>query len=251
MAVVNVDGVFFSYPATRILEDITFEVERGDCVAILGTNGVGKSTLLKCINKILIKEAGKIHVNGVSIDEMTNNQLARNIGYVVQSGRFSDTTVFDAILLGRKPYIKWDVEESDLEVVRWVIQKLSLENFAMRNVNKLSGGEAQKVAIGRAMAQKTSVLLLDEPTSNLDLRNQLEVLDIIKEMATSHDVAAIVTMHDLNLALRFADKFILMQEGMIWDMGGKEIITADNIKSVYSVDVTIAEINGRPVIVPV
>ncbi|MDC7951566.1 ABC transporter ATP-binding protein [Methanomassiliicoccaceae archaeon COG_1] len=120
-------------------------------------------------------------------------------------------------------------------------------------INRLSGGggEAQKVAIGRAMAQETSVLLLDEPTSNLDLRNQLEVLDIIREMAADRGVAAIVTMHDLNLALRFADKFILMRGGTIWDMGGREIITAENIKSVYSVDVTVAEVNGRPVIVPV
>lgn len=101
------------------------------------------------------------------------------------------------------------------------------------------------------MAQETSVLPLDEPTSNLDLRNQLEVLDIIREMAADRGVAAIVTMHDLNLALRFADKFILMRGGTIWDMGGREIITAENIKSVYSVDVTVAEVNGRPVIVPV
>ena len=113
------------------------------------------------------------------------------------------------------------------------------------------GGEAQKVAIGRAMAQETSVLPLDEPTSNLDLRNQLEVLDIIREMAADRGVAAIVTMHDLNLALRFADKFILMRGGTIWDMGGREIITAENIKAVYSVDGTVAEVNGRPVIVPV
>ena len=113
------------------------------------------------------------------------------------------------------------------------------------------GGEAQKVAIGRAMAQETSVLPLDEPTSNLDLRNQLQVLDIIKEMAADRGVAAVVTMHGLNLALRFADKFILMRGGTIWDVGGREIITAENIKSVYSVDVTVAEVNGRPVIVPV
>lgn len=113
------------------------------------------------------------------------------------------------------------------------------------------GGEAQKVAIGRAMAQETSVLPLDEPTSNLDLRNQLQVLDIIREMAADRGVAAVVTMHGLNLALRFADKFILMRGGTIWDMGGREIITAENIKSVYSVDVTVAEVNGRPVIVPV
>jgi len=142
------------------------------------------------------------------------------------------------------------VTENDLTIAENVIRSLSLEDFALRKVNHLSGGEMQKVAIARALAQQPMVLLLDEPTSNLDLKNQLEVIQIIKDIVKKQQISAIVTMHDLNLALRFADKFIMMKNGEIYVTGGPEIITPSNILEVYGVHVTIEKIKGYQVVIP-
>ncbi|NLY82488.1 MAG: ABC transporter ATP-binding protein [Clostridiales bacterium] len=245
-----VKDVSFAYSKQQVLKDVSFEVARGDCVAVLGTNGVGKSTLLKCLNKVVNVKSGEITVHNRAVKELSGDELAQIIGYVPQKGCFSDCTVFDAVLLGRKPYIKWDVTQNDLEITEKVVKSLSLEEFALRKVNCLSGGEMQKVAIARALAQQPSVLLFDEPTSNLDLKNQLEVIQIIKDIVREQQISAIVTMHDLNLALRFADKFLMMKDGEIYAMGGSEIITPNNILEVYGVRVAIENINGNKVVLP-
>jgi iron complex transport system ATP-binding protein len=243
-------GLCFGYSGRRVLNNISFSVESGDCVAILGTNGVGKSTLLKCLNRILRCQEGRVCIGGTDIGRLDGNELARRIGYVAQASRFADTTVFDAVLLGRKPYIKWDVTRRDLELARDVLERLSLSEYAMRGVNELSGGEMQKVAIARALAQQPDVLLFDEPTSNLDLKNQLEVIGIIQEIVRESGMAAIVTMHDLNLALRFAGKFIMLRNGEIYAAGGPEILTAASIRDVYGVDVAIEAYGGSKVVIP-
>ena len=217
---------------------------------ILGTNGVGKSTLLKCMNRILTYQSGSVSMCGDDICTLSRNELAKRVGYVAQSSRFSETTVFDAILLGRKPYIKWDITDSDLKLVQGIMERLSLSQYAMRTVTHLSGGETQKVAIARALAQQPEILLFDEPTSNLDLKNQLEVINLIKSIVKEGNVSAVVTMHDLNLALRFADKFIMMKSGRIYAAGGREILTAENIKAVYDVDVVIERYQEKMVIIP-
>jgi iron complex transport system ATP-binding protein len=173
------------------------------------------------------------------------------VAYVSQSNQSTTTTVFDSILIGRKPYIKWDVGKNDLNIVNETIKMLNLEKFALKNVDELSGGEYQKVLIGRALAQETDVLMLDEPTSSLDLKNQLEVLQLIKEIAYLKNITAVVTIHDLNLALRFADQYILLKDGVIHAAGGKEVITEANIKEVYGVDVTVEQVNNRSVVVPI
>jgi len=250
MMSISVNKIKFRYPTIEVLDDLSFSVEPEDCLAILGKNGVGKSTLLRCINRILKVQSGEIEIGGVDIRGMGNDELAQKIGYVLQSSQFSDTTVFDAILMGRKPYIKWDVTRNDLEIVTDVLTSLSLQEYSMRGVNNLSGGERQKVAIARALAQQPNVLMFDEPTSNLDLKNQLEVIRLIKDVVMRKHISAIVTMHDLNLALRFGNKFIMMKGGRIHAIGGMEIITPENIKSVYDVDVSIERFKDRPVVVP-
>jgi len=192
-----------------VVQDVSFSAEEGDFVAVLGVNGVGKSTMLKCINKINRSKSGEILIDHQPVSSLDNTELAKQIGYVAQNCQFSDGTVFDSVLLGRKPFIKWDVTAYDLEVVQKVLQLLSLEKFSMRNVLELSGGERQKVAIARALAQQAPVLLFDEPTSNLDLKNQLEVLRIIRDIVKQQHLTAVVTIHDLNLALRLPTNFLL------------------------------------------
>ena len=246
-----VEDLSFQYPSRKILKDITLSLHKGECLSILGTNGVGKSTLLKCINRILRQQSGKIVVMGEDIKGLSGNELAKRIGYVSQRQNFSLSTVFDAVLLGRKPYIKWDVTQDDLEIVHNVMKSLGLEDFALRNVDELSGGEAQKVSIARALAQQSDVLMFDEPTSNLDLKNQLEVVSIIKAIVRERQISAIVTMHDLNMASRFADKFLFLKGGKIFDAGDIHVITKENILEVYGVPVEVQFHRDIPVIIPV
>lgn len=250
MVTLEVNGLSFSYPAMDILNEVSFTVNKGDCIAVLGMNGAGKSTLLKCINRVLKKSCGDVSIEGESIDGFSPNELAKRISYVVQKTSFADMSVFDTVLLGRKPYIVWDTTQSDHEKVRDVLKTMSLDRFALRNVNNLSGGEAQKVSIARAIVQETDIMLLDEPTSNLDLKNQLEVVSLIKKIAKEKDIAAVVTMHDINLALRFADKFIFLKDREIYAVGGKECVTPETISDVYGVDVRVVDVEDTTMVIP-
>ena len=248
--ILSVNNIAFRYPSHNVLQNVRFEVDHGDCLAILGTNGVGKSTLLKCINKILKPQQGVITVDKDEISKLSLRKIAQRIGYVPQrqeSGRF---TVFDAVILGRKPHITWDVTERDMALVNRILKMLGLESFSLRYIDELSGGELQKVVIARALAQEPRVLLLDEPTSNLDLKNQLDVLKIIQKVVREQRIAAIVTMHDLNLAIRFAGKFILLKQGTFFAAGGFEIITPQSIEEVYAVPVAVEKFRAIPVVVP-
>lgn len=245
-----VDKVEFSYSSRPVLRDIRFEVNRGELFSIMGNNGAGKSTLLKCLNKILKPQTGTILIEKEDLSMLNRREVARRLGYVAQryeSGRF---TVFDAVLLGRKPHIKWGATPRDLKIVQDVLQVLGMEELSLRYLDELSGGELQKVVIARALAQEPRVLLLDEPTSNLDLRNQFEVLKIVKKAAKERNIAVVVVMHDLNLAMRFADKFLLLKNGTIFACGGMEIMTPENIASVYGVQVAVERLAGIPVVVP-
>ncbi|HHX95789.1 MAG TPA: ABC transporter ATP-binding protein [Clostridia bacterium] len=248
--ILSVQGLRFTYPSRQVLDEISFSVDKGDCLAVLGTNGVGKSTLLKCLNRILKPQSGTVFIKKDELSSLGRTELARKLGYVSQKQEIARCTVFDAVLLGRTPYIKWDVNQKDLEVTEKVLRMLDLEGFSMRYLDELSGGELQKVVIARALAQEPEVLLLDEPTSNLDLKNQLEVVGIIKKVVRTQQIAAIVTMHDLNLALRFANKFLMLKNGTIFAAGGMDIMTPENVESVYSVPVTIERCREVPVVVP-
>jgi iron complex transport system ATP-binding protein len=248
--ILAVQELSFSYLRHDVLKAIDFNVFKGECLAVLGTNGVGKSTLLKCINRILKPQSGVVYINRNEAAELSGRELARRIGYVAQRQLSTRCTVYDTVLLGRKPHIGWDISAKDLEIVDKVLRLLELEPYALRYIDELSGGELQKVVIARALAQEPGLLLLDEPTSNLDIKNQLEVIDIIKKVVKSQQIAAVVTMHDLNLALRFADKFILLKDGAIFAMGGLEVMIPENLEQVYSVPLIIKKFGDVPVVVP-
>ncbi|WP_113673453.1 ABC transporter ATP-binding protein [Vallitalea guaymasensis] len=249
--ILSVQGLEFSYPSNKVLKDVSFSIKKGECLAILGTNGTGKSTLLKCINRILKPQKGAVLIDKSDVQKLNQTDLAKRIGYVSQSNQSFRTTVFDTVLIGRKPYIKWDVTENDLNIVNRAIEMLGLQEYSLRYIDELSGGELQKVIIARALAQEPKILMFDEPTSSLDLKNQLEVISIIKDVVKNKKISALVTIHDLNLALRFADKFILLKEGKIYAAGGIEIMTSHNIESVYSVPVKVENLSSRMVVVPI
>lgn len=247
----SVENLSFRYPSRSVLRDIEFSIKPGECLAILGVNGAGKSTLLKCINRILKPQHGTVFIEKTDARKLAGIELAKRIGYVSQSSQSSRQTVFDTVMLGRKPYIKWDVTENDLEIVNNIIKMLNLEKYSLRYIDELSGGEHQKVIIARALAQEPRVLLLDEPTSSLDLKNQLEVVQLVKKIVKEKKMAAVVTMHDLNLALRFADKFVFMKNSEIFATGGLEVMNSENIKNVYSVSVKVKRCDDLPVVIPV
>lgn len=185
-----------------------------------------------------------------AVSSLSRNQLAQKVGYVEQQREGSNCTVFDAVMLGRKPYIKWDIAKKDMDITHRALGTLGLTDFAMRYLDELSGGELQKVVIARALAQEPEILLMDEPTSSLDLKNQLEVLRLVGQVTKDRMISAVVTMHDLNLALRFADKFLMLKDGEVYAAGGNEIITPENIEAVYSVPVAIEKYGTSRVIIP-
>ena len=247
----RISDVGFDYDGGRdILSGVSFEADKGDIVSILGPNGAGKTTLLKCINNIHTPKKGTITVDGEDISKLSRNEIARAIGYVPQRSHVSGNTVFESILVGRKPHITWDVTDRDLKLVGRIIDIMELTPIADKPVNEISGGEYQMVQIARAVAQQPKIMLLDEPTSNLDIKNQYEVMHRLFHIIKENGICAVMTNHDLNLALRFSNRFILMKDGKIFAAGGDEIITPENIHEVYGIDVTVGEVNSYKVVVP-
>ena len=248
----EIRDVSFSYKGDgyKVLDDISFSLESGSFAAILGNNGVGKSTLLKCIDKIVRPDSGSIIADGKDELSISGRELAKSVAYVAQDARKTDASVFDAVLLGRKPYIKWDASEEDYSKVNDMLDKLDLTEYALRSVSTLSGGEAQKVTIARALVQEPKILLLDEPTSSLDPRNQHDIMKLVRSIAKEQGILVVCVLHDLNLAIRYCDRYIFMKDGKVYASGGREVMTPEIIEEVYNMHTHITECMGVPVIVP-
>ncbi len=249
----KVKEVEFSYASVPILKDICIELAASEMLGVVGPNGAGKSTLIRCIDRILKPQRGIILLDERDIKDMRLMELAKKIGYIPQStSQIFPATVFDTVLMGRRPHIGWRSSEKDTEMVLEMLQMLNIEEFAMRDINELSGGQQQKVFIARALTQEPDVLLLDEPTSNLDIKHQLEVMDIIKNIVIEKQISAIMAIHDLNLASRYADRILMMNSGKIFAAGNPvSVLTPANIKWVYGVEAEVNNNNGRPYIVPI
>lgn len=246
----SVNELDFLYRNKSVLQEIGFSIEHGQVVAVLGPNGVGKTTLLKCLNRILFPRKGAIFLDEENLLDLGTNEIAQRVGYVPQRVETGRLTAFDAVLLGRLPHIGWDVTSRDLGIVDAIFQRLRMDALRLVYIDEMSGGELQKVAIARALVQEPKVLLLDEPTSSLDLKNQVDILATIREVVRDHGLAAVMTMHDLNQALRFADSFILLKNGRVFAQGTREIITPEVIEEVYGLPVIIGELGGIPCVIP-
>ncbi len=246
----DIRGIAFSYRSQEVLRDLSFEVRPNEFIAILGPNGVGKTTLLRCLNALLRPTNGAIIVEGRDLLTMSRMEIAREMAYVAQRTEPVRLTAFDAVLLGRRPHMGLSTTPHDLGVTEAIIARLDLSGLALRYIDELSGGELQKVAIARALVQEPQVLLLDEPTSSLDLKNQLELLELVRAVVQEHGISALMTMHDLNLALRFADRFIMMKDGCIHAAGGPEVVTADLVREVYGVKVAVETLRGYRIVLP-
>ena len=252
MVNITIKNLTFSYNSHMILDDINLVIENSEILSLVGPNGSGKTTLIKCIDRIL-KPKGSILLDGQEIERMSRQDVARKIGYVPQSSSsLLATTVFDTVLMGRRPHIGWKVGEADLEKVAEVLEKLKLDDLAMRDFSQLSGGQKQKVLIARALAQEPAVLLLDEPTSNLDMLHQLDVMETVSTLVKEKKISAVMAIHDLNLASRFSDKLVMLKKGKIYAAGGpKALLNESNIGNVYGIEAMILNALGRPYIVPI
>ena len=245
---IQIKNISFSYGNNEVLKDISFDVQQGECVGILGTNGAGKSTLITCLNKIRTPKKGEVHIDDRDALKMGRLEAARNISYVAQKNEISQMTVFDSVLLGRKPYIKWTVSQQDIDLCDTTIVQMGLAEFKLRYVNELSGGELQKVMLARAFVQQPKLLLLDEPTSNLDPKNQHEMLALVQKMVKEKQISALIVIHDLSLALRYCDKFAFIKDGVVYRYGDESIVTDETVSGVYGINSTVVTVNGRKIV---
>lgn len=238
-SLLKIEGLSFNWGSNQILDDINLEIGGNEFVAVLGVNGAGKSTLLKCVNRILTPSNGTIRISGKDIQDMSLMSLSKATSYVPQSiqNNFS-MNVFDIVMLGRRPHIAWRISENDRERVSETLRFLGLEDFAFRNFDMLSGGERQRAIIAKAVVQDPRLFLLDEPTSDLDIRNQVSIMKKIRQIVsdTNSEKSAIVAIHDINMAARFADRVVLLDRGRISADGTpSEVLTEANIAEVFGV----------------
>ncbi|MBQ3491423.1 MAG: ABC transporter ATP-binding protein [Oscillospiraceae bacterium] len=231
-----------------VLNGASLNLNQGEVGILLGKNGSGKTTLFKNILGIEKPQRGEITFDGENLLKLSRRERARRIAYVPQHIHFGDLTVFDSVLMGRVSYFGMKAGREDYEAVETILRDMQLLNFANRSAEALSGGEKQKIAIARAMAQEPKLMIFDEPTGNLDMANEQLIIQEAKRLAKEKNIGILSSLHDLNQAIAFGDKFFFMQEGIIKYAGGREIITSEILKETFDVDVRIREIDGQTVV---
>ena len=249
---IEVKNISYSYGSKdegEALINVGFDVKPGECVGILGNNGAGKSTLLTCLCRIRIPKSGSVSMNAQDIYKMRRIEAARLISYVAQRNEMRHMTVFDSVLLGRKPHMRLSVSNADMDICERIIARVGLAELKMRYVNELSGGEQQKVLLARALVQEPKLLLLDEPTSSLDPKNQHEMLTVVRKLAVESNISVLMVLHDMNLALRYCDRFLFLKHGKVCQYGDESVVTRETILDVYGIGATITEVRGRKILV--
>ena len=246
----KVENLSFSYSKNgdHALSGASLELKQGQVGILLGKNGSGKTTLFKNILGIEKPGSGRISFDGENLLKMPRRERAKCIAYVPQHIHFGDLSVLDSVLMGRVAYFGMRAGRADYEAVEKILQDMGLAEFASRSAEELSGGEKQKVAIARAMAQNPKLMIFDEPTGNLDIANEQLIIREAKRLAQEKNISILSSLHDLNQALAFGDKFFFMKDGQIKYAGGPEVFTPEIIKDIFDTDVRIAEIDGRTVI---
>ena len=240
----------FSYNKREILRDVDISVDEGEIVSLLGPNGVGKTTLMKCLCGILKPSHGKVMVNNTDLSNISLRDRSKLIAYVPQSVPRIHSTVMDYILVGRRSYIDVNIRKEDMGVVWEVVHAMDLDRFAVKYPDTLSGGEFQKVQIARALVQEAGTLLFDEPTSNLDISNAYETMHIIRDIARERNVGVIMIAHDLNMAIHLSDRLVLMKNGSVFTEIANDGMTEDIIREVYNIDTKVVDGASKPYVVP-
>lgn len=243
----TVDHVSFWYhPDRAVLSDVTFELSPSEALFILGPNGTGKTTLLKCINHILAPKRGRVLIDGEDVAGFSPSRRAKKIGYVPQyNHNVFGMSVIDTIMMGRIAFAGRRIGGRDKDVVFEIIERMELQKFAFKDINEMSGGERQRVFIARALAQEPEIIILDEPTGSLDMKNQIFTLQLITHLAHTKNIGVIMTIHDMNLTSLFADQIIMLKDSEIFASGTPgEVLTREKIQAVYSVETAVTVEDG-------
>lgn len=246
----KVENLRFQYRngGNEVLNGASLELKQGEIGILLGKNGSGKTTLFKNILGILKPAGGSIQFENDNLLKLSRRERARRIAYVPQDIQFGALSVFDSILMGRVSYFGLKSGHDDYVAVEKIMEDMGLTAYAHRNVDELSGGERQKIAIARAMAQEPKLMVFDEPTGNLDIANEQLILLEAKKLAREKNIAILSSLHDLNQAMFLGDKFFFLKDGVVKYAGRKEIVTEAIIKDIFDIDVKIAEIENQKVI---
>lgn len=254
---VEIKDVSFGYDQNYIINNINYKIEKNKFYTIVGPNGSGKTTLLRLISKGLNVNTGSVLVNNKNIKSMSNIALAKIMASVPQTSHIEfDFTAEEVVMMGRTPYMRRFAIETykDLEIVHNAMKFTKTYEMRNKKITKMSGGELQRVIISRAIAQEPSILLLDEPISHLDIQHQIELLSMIRNLNIEKNITVIAVLHDLNMAMEFSDKVLLVENGKIVASGlPEEVLTKENIENVYKVKVCVAKhpITKKPYIIPI
>ncbi len=242
----EIRNLVFGYDRQNpVLKGVDLELEEGKVGILMGRNGAGKTTLFKIITGVLKPDAGKILFDGKDLLQMSRRERAGIVAYVPQQIDFGALTVYQTVLAGRVSYYNIRPSKADLEVVENVLAEMDLQDVSCRNVQELSGGERQKVAIARALAQQPRVLVFDEPTGNLDIANELLIINEAKKIAHKKGITIFSSIHDLNQAMYFGDRFFFMKDGRIRCSGGPEVFEENIVRDIYGVFAKIVENDGE------
>lgn len=242
---IDVTSLSFSYGKINILNDISFSVPKGRVTALMGPNGSGKTTLLRSILNIHKRSGGSVTVNGEVLESIHRDRFPRIMAYVPQhiSNRFP-VKVFDAVLMGRRKSLAWRIPAADIEAAERVIDRLGLSDIAMRDMTQLSGGQRQKVALARAVAQDADYIILDEPTSSLDVRHQIETMEIISSLA-AEGKGVLMAIHDIQLAANRADTVMVLSGGRMYASGSSsDVVNEKMLREVYGVEAEVTTTGG-------
>lgn len=248
--------ITLAYGDKKVVEDITFQVMPGEIVGIVGPNGSGKSTIIKALSRVLVPHSGRVLINERDISRIPRRELSLLVGVVPQIPILpSAFTAFEIVLMGRNPHLGLFQYEGpkDIDITWQAMRQTSTHHLAERRISELSGGEIQCVVIARALAQQTRAILLDEPTANLDISRQIEILDLIKGLCQKNKLTVVMALHDLNLAVHYCDRLLLINNRRIHAEGTPaEVITSRNLEEVYGPGnyVLAHPLSGLPVVLP-
>ena len=245
----EVRNLSFSYGKNKVLRDVSFKIEGGNITTIMGANGCGKSTLFSLMTKNLYPRKGNIFLSGKNIQNLSLKEFARKVSIVHQYNTSSDDiTVERLVSFGRTPHMKMMQArtQEDEELIQWAMEVTNVEKYKSREVSRLSGGQRQRVWIAMALAQNTKILFLDEPTTYLDIRYQIEILELIQKLNEEYGITIIMVLHDINQAIHFSQEVIGLKDGMVSFQGNpQEVINREGICDLYGIDLDVREIEGK------